>query len=367
MSRLAKSRFSVPVLSEYVAKMFFMRFLVLLIGLAVVLQTLDLLSQSGDILAAEGADNSSIWRFTLLRMPQMMSNVVAFSALLATLITSASLAQHSEITVMKSTGLSALRIILPMMGVCLLISIVHFAFNELVVVQTNDEYERWRAADFAVGERILPPVQQDAWASENSVTVRIQDVTREGTILDEVSLYDRKEDGTLRSLTQAKFAAHVNGKWTLFDVRRFDVEANTFTSTSQEAWDTQIPPERFQALSIDPETVGIGRLADAVTLLAGEGRTIARLSVWLHHKISGPLGTILMPLLGSLVAFGLVRSGNLFIRAVAGMAFGFSYFVVDSLLLAVGQFGTVPPAFAAWAPFFLFLLLGLTVLVYAEE
>ena len=78
-------------------------------------------------------------------------------------------------------------------------------------------------------------------------------------------------------------------------------------------------------------------------------------------------GAFLMPLLGSIAAFGLARSGALFVRAIIGMALGFAYFVVDNAALAMGSFGGYPPFLAAWAPFFLFLLLGETVLVRTEE
>jgi lipopolysaccharide export system permease protein len=74
-----------------------------------------------------------------------------------------------------------------------------------------------------------------------------------------------------------------------------------------------------------------------------------------------------MPLLGAVAGFGLARSGQLFTRAVIGMALGFAYFVVDNAALAMGSFGGYPPLLAAWAPFLLFCLVGETVLIRTEE
>ena len=74
-----------------------------------------------------------------------------------------------------------------------------------------------------------------------------------------------------------------------------------------------------------------------------------------------------MPLLGSVAAFGLARSGKLFIRAVAGLALGFAFFVADNFAMAMADFGTYPPWAAAWAPFLLFLLVGESVLFRTEE
>ena len=79
------------------------------------------------------------------------------------------------------------------------------------------------------------------------------------------------------------------------------------------------------------------------------------------------LSSVMMPLLGAVAAFGIARSGKLFVRAVIGMALGFAYFVADNFSLAMGNLGAYPPILAAWAPFLLFLLLGETVLFRTEE
>jgi lipopolysaccharide export system permease protein len=49
------------------------------------------------------------------------------------------------------------------------------------------------------------------------------------------------------------------------------------------------------------------------------------------------------------------------------MALGFAYFVADNFSLAMGNVGAYPPLLAAWAPFFLFLLVGEAVLIRSEE
>ena len=101
--------------------------------------------------------------------------------------------------------------------------------------------------------------------------------------------------------------------------------------------------------------------------LKAAGRPTKALEGDLWHKISKPLSSVLMPLLGAVAGFGLARSGQLFVRAMIGMALGFAYFVLDNAALAMGNFGGYPPFLAAWAPFFLFLLIGETVLVRTEE
>src|SRR3546814_16978793 len=74
-----------------------------------------------------------------------------------------------------------------------------------------------------------------------------------------------------------------------------------------------------------------------------------------------------MPLLGAVAAFGLARSGKLFVRAILGMALGFAYFVADNFALAMGDLGAYPPFLAAWGPFILFALIGEMILIRTER
>ena len=120
-------------------------------------------------------------------------------------------------------------------------------------------------------------------------------------------------------------------------------------------------PEKCKSLTL----IGVGDKIIDTYAAAGRNTDEMRAKWW--HRLSGPLSALLMPLLGSIAAFGLARSGQLFVRAIIGMALGFAYFVVDNAALAMGSFGGYPPLLAAWAPFVLFLLLGETVLIRTED
>jgi lipopolysaccharide export system permease protein len=118
---------------------------------------------------------------------------------------------------------------------------------------------------------------------------------------------------------------------------------------------------------VDPDNTSFFELRDKVRQMRDAGKPTAEAEAGLWHKLSGPLSTLLMPLLAAVAAFGLARSGQVLLRAVTGMALGFAYFVADNFSLAMGNVGAYPPLIAAWAPFLLFLLIGETVLVRSEE
>ena len=55
----------------YLARLFLLRSLAVLAGLVVILQTLDLLGESGKILAYAGNGDAEVWRYVSLRLPQL--------------------------------------------------------------------------------------------------------------------------------------------------------------------------------------------------------------------------------------------------------------------------------------------------------
>ena len=130
-------------LAFYMARLFVVRSLAVLGGLVIVLMTLDLLGNSGDILAVAGNGDAELWRYVGLRVPQLIARFLPFSVLLGALITLVGLNQNSEIVSMKAAGISAHQIIAPLILTATLFALVHFAFNERIVTRANATLDAW--------------------------------------------------------------------------------------------------------------------------------------------------------------------------------------------------------------------------------
>lgn len=354
---------------HYMAHVFLVRFLGLLIGVVAILQMLDLLDKTDEILAAEGATTAALWRYVSLRLPQLLSQFAPFSALLAILAALAQLNQHSEIVVMKASGLSPHRILLPLGLVCATIAALHFLFDQLVVAPATDALDYWRRFDFATDLPPPPDVFDDLWLVEDRALVLVEAASRTGSrvVLDRVTVYERDAAGLLSAITRADFAWYMEGRWTLFEVRRFDVATHEVQVAESLPWQLAAPPERFLSLGIDAAQMPYWRLAGAIERLEAEGQLVSGLRTALYQKIAGPAATLLMPLLGAVAGFGVARRGRLFARVAAGMALGFTFFVADNFMVAMGQLGSAPPLAAAFGPFAIFLMLGFAVLFFTEE
>jgi lipopolysaccharide export system permease protein len=354
-------------LALYTVKLFLTRTFAVLLALVLVLMTLDLLGESGKILAVPGNGEADLWHYVSLRVPMLISRFLPFAVLLGTLITFTTLNQNSEVVAMKAAGLSAHQILAPLIVASLFVAGASFAFNERVVTKATRTVSAWDDNDY----RPLPPesgLKSNVWIMDGDDLVRARLVAGRGaaTRLERVEIYER-EGNLIERIVRADTARPDGQAWLLQNVSVYSSSMNLLRRVPTMQSMEGVEPARLTLAKVDPESTDFFTLRQSLDDLRASGRPTAAVESGLWHKVAAPLSSVLMPLLAAVAAFGLARSGKTLLRAVIGMALGFGYFVADNFSLAMGNVGAYPPLLAAWAPFFLFLLIGETVLVRSEE
>jgi lipopolysaccharide export system permease protein len=351
----------------YLVRLFLTRSLAVLVLLVMVLMALDLLGESGKILAVPGNGEAELWRYVSLRVPLLIQRFLPFSVLLGTLIAFTSLNQHSEVIAMKAAGLSAHQILAPLVLASLGIALAAFAFNETVAVRSARMVTAWTDNDYRP-IRSESGIISNVWVKVGDDLVRARHLGGRGADLhlEGVTIYDR-DGGGLTQVIDADRATRAGDAWKLENVRTYDTAMNVIRRQKEARALAGVTADRFILARVDPDQRSFIGLRQDIADLEAAGRPAEEARAGWWHKISSPLSITLMPLLAAIAAFGLARSGQVLLRAAAGMALGFTYFVVDNLSLALGNVGAYPAWLAAWAPFVLFLLIGEAVLVRSEE
>lgn len=352
----------------YLGKLFVVRIAAVLVMLVLVLQMLDLLGESGKVLAYPGNGQGELLTYVALRAPQLIARFLPYSVLLATIITLATLNQNSEVIAMKASGLSAHQVLAPLFVVALAISALSFVFNERVVTRAASTLKAWQAVQY--GE-----IPKDSGVRNNVYLRDGPNILLAGSVtgadanmtLTNVTWYRRNEQGMIVEQLRSPRATYAKPGWRLENPTRFDVASTASGAIPSTVVAKELDPAQIRISSVDADGQNLFELYHSIQELKASGRRTAELEGKWWHKLSGPLSAILMPLLGAVAAFGLARSGQLLIRAIIGMALGFAYFVIDNAALAMGNFGGYTPLIVAWAPFLLFALLGETVLIRTEE
>ncbi|RYD41198.1 MAG: LPS export ABC transporter permease LptG [Sphingomonadales bacterium] len=351
----------------YVGRLFLVRSFSILFALVLILQTLDLLGESGKILGVAGNSDADVWRYVGMRLPQIVETFLPFSVLLGTILTLITLNQNSEVVAMKASGMSAHQVLAPLFLAALLVAGISFAFNERIVTRSTAALSAWQKVEY----KKVPKdsgIRTNIWVRDGDDLINAATVDTSGPtiVLGYVTIYERT-GGVLSSMLTADSARAVQGGWELIDAKRFMRRSGTLEPLGTIVAAKGVRPDQFTLAQVDGDELPFWKLQSAIADLEAAGRPVDALKGVLWHKISGPLSAILMPLLGAVAAFGLARSGKLFIRAILGMGLGFAYFVADNFALAMGDLGAYSPFLAAWGPFILFALIGEMILIRTEE
>lgn len=357
------------VFLRYVGRQFAMRFAGLLLFFVVILQMLDLLNKSDDILAAEGATWRQLAAYASLRAPSIASQFTPFAALLGVVATLSMLSHSNEITVMRAAGMSIHRVLFPIGAVCAGIAVSHFLFHEFAAVRASDKLSYWEANEFRVdlpadaGTRTNLRLAHDGQFIHAGSAAR----TADGVWLNNVTINPLSPSGLVTGETSAQAARYRDGEWRLFDVRTFRSGTLEIVRTTSLPWATTLNPETLFALTLNPDRTSIVELLRKIRQLRADGASTRAATTSLLSRFSKPAATLVMPLLGAIAGFGIRRQRNLLQRAIAGSAIGFSYFVAENLMLALGKLGVAPAMLGAFFPFGLFLVVGFSILLAMES
>jgi lipopolysaccharide export system permease protein len=350
------------ILTWYLMRAYLVRFAALLLGLVIFLQTLDLLAEANSILAGGGAPIISLLRYVSLRAPALTETIAPLAGLLAALLTLVAMARNSEILAMRAAGRSVFSLIGGLVLCGLVLSAGLFVFKEYVEVPANGALQEWKDAGYKNEGHV--DRGEGSWLVEGDTYIRVAQVMREGTVLNDVRVFKQAADASIVDIIGVRLAIWENDHWTTFDVRRL---GGTSTDTAPPTWDSKLKPDQFLRFANHPDQLSMDALKEYVGTVALGSRPPYFYDTWLQQKIAGPLVLALMPLLAALAAFAHHRQGTPVMTIVWGVTFGFMFVVIDNILLAMGQFGSLPPLLAAWLPLALFATAGVWVLFTFEH
>jgi lipopolysaccharide export system permease protein len=320
----------------------------------------------------------------LLRLPSFLVLSFPMATLMATLLAYSRLSGSSELTALRSVGVSTRRMVLPAMALALVMTLLTFVFNDAIVPRAN--LEATNSLERALGKAIATE------QSDNALYSRFTDVKlangdsvkwlthifharqfRKGVMLD-VTLLDFSRHGYRQMLTA------LTGKWNeeqgMWEfnkgrITNIDVASGTTTSASFDRYlypFTRDPIEVAQ-LPTDASTMTVGQALTAERLLleANNTKEARRLRVRIQEKFAFPAICLVFGLIGSSLG---VRPNS---RTSRSQGFGisvlliFGYYLMSFIFSSLGITGTLMPFMAAWLPVFIGLAGGLWLLRQASR
>ncbi len=349
-------------LSGYLTRIMAARTAAAAAALMGLLQLIDLLERTSDILARGGP--IEILRYMALRLPYLFQEVAPFAVLAGALFTFSQLARNSELVVMRISGLSLFQIFRRTLPVALAVAALDLVVTDQVTPRAEQALATWWAASApgAVHKETAP-----RWFRIDGDVVMVKSASPDGKLLRGVSVYQRDGHEALVRRMTAQTAAWDGRHWRLREGAITDLHearADTMTVGSVD-WPTTLRPSDTAHLFAGTYEITSG---SAYRSLFGKGlvdKSPSEFKTRLYRTLAQGLAPIIMLLLALPTALGHTRS-NRTIPVIFGLGCGLLYLVADGLLTAMGQAGVLPPLAAAWGAPVAFAAGAITILLYAE-
>ena len=320
----------------------------------------------------------------LLRLPGFLVLSFPMATLMATLLAYSRLSSNSELTALRSVGVSTVRMVVPALVVAFLMSVLTFVFNDVVVPNAN--LTASLRLDRALGRAIA------AEKGDNTLYSRFGTIQRaDGTVIDGLSqLFYAREylKGQMKDVTVLDFSRQgqrqmltaKTGVWNerqaMWEFRNGrivnvnDLDGQTTSADfDRYLYPLNRSPIDLAQLPKDAASMTVAQAIKAEQLLteAGDRKEARRIRVRIQEKFAFPAICLVFGLIGSSLG---VRPNA---RTSRSQGFGisvlliFSYYLMSFIFSSLGVKGTLSPLLAAWLPVLVGLAGGLFLLRQASR
>jgi lipopolysaccharide export system permease protein len=344
--------------------MFLGRLLAALLGLAMLIQLLDLLDRASEVLHRGGL--LDLVRYAGLRLPSVLGQMVPLAVLIAAMLTLRRLATTLEMTALRAAGVPVRRVLAMLLPACALAALVQALLLSVVAPRTERALAAWWAR---TESRALVPETKphQVWLRSGAQIIGIDRVSLDGTALQGVLLVPRSADALALARIEAESAEHTPAGWMLHDVRVAEPTGAVLARQATRPWPEGPPPADIADLARPTESQDPWWLLRALRREQAVDRGPAFYQTRLHTTAARLLGPFVMLLLAASVAFEMPRRGGGMVRPLLALCLGLGFMLLGGLLGALGEAGVMPAALAVWSAPILFAAIGSSLLIRFEE
>lgn len=302
--------------------------------------------------------------YVFLLIPNHLYELLPICVLIGTIFVMARLAQSSEFTILRTSGLGPAQALKNLLGIGAIFVIITFLVGDYLspFCDRHAQIIKSRHSALTVG-------QTGAWLKEKSgdsnFAININSFAPSGD-LQGIRIFELDLNGQWRSLTTADSArSNSDGEWQLFNVTYEALNKDNYQNIivrehhSQQRWNSSITSEMVSVALLKPERMNTIDLVQYILHLQKNGQLTQKFEIAFWKKIFYPLSCLVMVVLALPFAYLHFRSGNITGHVFGGVLAGISFFLLNNAFSFVGNLNHWAPWFAAAAPGLLYSIASL--------
>src|SRR6185436_1262306 len=230
------------MLFRYFLKEILTASLLVLMALLALFALFDMIRELDDL----GRGNyrlTSMLTYVVLSLPTHAYVLLPAAGLIGTLFALARMSEHSELTVMRASGLSLAQLALHVAGAGVVVAMLTIVIGELITPYTEEAAKGLRLK--ATRAIVAREFRSGFWVKDDRSFVNIQDVTPETELIN-LKIYEFDTSYRLSSISRADKGTYVGpNKWTLSNVEltRFVGDRAVLEKVPQAVWNSVLTPD----------------------------------------------------------------------------------------------------------------------------
>lgn len=299
--------------------------------------------------------------YVLLNMPSDFYQLFPMMGLIGSMLGLGLLAGHSELIIMRTSGMSMLQLIKAVMYAILIMVAISTVLGEWIGPLASHQAIVNKSIDKSGGQGIA--TQQGVWLRDQNNFIHIEEVTTPTQILG-ITQYAFNQQRQLSTVSFAASGQYQQNQWNMQDVTQSVIGSDIKAIHMAHAiWTMQLNPLILKLATVDPTDMTLPKLYRYNSYRKANALEYAHSALIFWQRIAQPLATMVMMLLAIPFIFGPLRTVTMGLRLVAGIVVGFSFFLFNQFFGPLSLVYNLPPLLAALIPTTLFGGFGLWLLL----
>lgn len=305
--------------------------------------------------------------YVTLTMPGRVYELFPVAVLIGTLYALTLLARHSEITVLRASGLSTGEMLQSLAKLGIGFVALTFVFGEFIAPPAEKAAQQLRLK--ATSSLVAQEFRSGLWVKDELSFVNVREVLPD-TSLRQLRIFEFDKSYQLRSISEAASAQFVPpDSWKLREVSQtlFEGERARVVRLPEADWRSNLNPDLLSVLMVVPERMSVLTLYQYIRHLTDNQQKTERYEIALWKKLFYPLAALVMMALALPFAYSHDRMTAVSIKVFAGVMIGIAFHMLNGLFSHLGVINNWRPFFAAITPSALFLLAAAGMLWWVER
>ncbi|MCM8595817.1 LPS export ABC transporter permease LptG [Accumulibacter sp.] len=303
-----------------------------------------------------------------LRVPGRAYELMPLAVLIGTLYGLSTLSRHSELTVLRASGLSIGTFLGVLFRVAAVFAVATFLIGEFVAPPAEQAANRLRVRERSGVVREMH-LASGLWVrdEQNFINVRL---VASNTRLSGIRIYEFDREARLSSITEAASGEYMGSdKWRLSDVVRtvvHDTRAEV-ERISEMSWHSALNPDILSVLTVSPDRMSLRHLSAYTKHLADNRQKTNRYDIAFWKKVVYPLSAFVMAALALPFGGAHYRAAAVGLKIFTGVMIGVLFHTLNGLFSNLGAINNWSPLFSVITPSLLFLFAATTLIWWTER